>query len=119
MPVYEEKLPPTKSSPHSGIKWTPAESDYSPVCGVLTIQTKRCDCVYLVEEFPTAWRGRGFHLSKIEGEGSDKTQESYDVFASADGPAADSCDCAGSTYRPGEPCKHRAAVRALLENSWL
>jgi hypothetical protein len=112
MPLYHEILPATKSSPHNAIRWSPAEADYSPVCGVLTIQTRRDSGEYLITEFPVAWRGRGFTVARI-GAGP----ESYDVFMSQQGPDADSCDCAGATY--AGKCKHMAGLRALLANQWI
>ena len=117
MACYEEVLPATKSSKHSGIRWTPAEADYEPVAGTLVIDTDRSRVEYVVHEFPTGWLGRGFQLLKLT-EGTDKAEESYSVFCSQrGGPEADSCECKGFAYHG--TCKHVAALRALLANDWI
>lgn len=116
MPVYTEKLPERKASKHSAIQWEPCPDDFSPRCGRLLIDTDRSRAVYILTEFPTGWRGRGFHLVKVEG-GTDQESETYNVFCSADHPSADSCDCKGMTYK--RTCKHADACRALIENGWL
>lgn len=96
-----------------GLTWEPAGGDYGPLAGVLTLDARRSRGVYAVAEFPTGWDGRGFTLKKADG------SESYSVFCSKHGPEADSCECASATYRPGAPCKHLAAVRAMISNGWL
>jgi hypothetical protein len=58
--------------------------------------------------------GRGFRLDKCaEGTGSDKDEGGYDVHL--DGERDGSCTCKGFTYhRQQKPCKHLAAVQALV-----
>ena len=111
MPVYVDTLPATRTVPHAAVRWSPAENDYSPVCGLLTIENAKETAEFLVTEFPTGWRGRGFHVAKVG------TDRAHDVFCSADGPAADSCDCEGCTYTGH--CRHLAAIRTLVGNGWL
>ena len=86
------------------------------LAGVLRIDTNRATAKYAVAEFPTPWPGRAFHLAKVT-DGTDPAGESYAVFCSHHGPAGDSCDCKGFTYKG--TCKHRDACRALLANGWL
>lgn len=112
MPTFIEALPATKSSKHSGIRWTPAETTAG---GIITILTDRSATEYAVVPFP-AYGGRGFHLAKIT-PGTDAEAESYDVFCEAMDPAFDTCECKGFLHRG--TCKHRDACRALIENRWL
>ena len=111
MPVYVDTLPATRTVPHAAVRWSPAENDYSPVCGLLVIENAKETAEFVVTEFPTGWRGRGFTLARVGG------TTNYDVFCSADGPACDSCDCPAGTYRGA--CRHVVAVRTLIGNNWL
>jgi hypothetical protein len=116
MPTFTEILPERKSSKHSALNWTPAGDDFGPLAGVLTVHTDRATVKYAVAEFPTPWPGRAFHLAKVTA-GTDPESESYSVFCSHHGPAGDSCDCRGFTFKA--TCKHRDAARALLANGWI
>lgn len=118
--TFTELLPPTKSNPKgAAFDWTPSESNGTasglPPAGVLTIKQKRIYTSYVVCEFPTDWQGRGFHLSKLT-EGSDKTEEAYDVFFAKDGPHR-YCSCKGFSYTGG--CKHVLSLASLLESKQL
>jgi hypothetical protein len=59
--------------------------------------------------------GRGFRLDKCcEGSGSDREESGYDVRV--DGGSDGSCTCKGFTFhRHQKPCKHIAAVQALVK----
>src|SRR4051812_30625061 len=115
MPEYTELLPASKSSKHSGIRWTPAEGDYNPVAGTLVIDTDRARVEYLVTEFVPGWDGRAFVLEKI-GAGTDKEAENYACFVARNGQDR-SCECKGFLRTGG--CKHLASLAALLANGWL
>lgn len=114
-----EVLPATASSKNNAVRWTPnADDAFSPVAGVLAIDTKRASVSYTVSEFPADMPGRAFLLRKAVTTGDELT-DSYTVFCSARGPHADSCDCPGHSYGRGRACKHTSAVRALIANAWL
>jgi hypothetical protein len=69
---------------------------------------------YTLKEIPCEIGGRGFRLDKtLEASGSDREESSYDVRV--DGQADGSCTCKGWTYhKQQKPCKHIAAVQALV-----
>jgi hypothetical protein len=116
MSTYSEILPPSKSSPHAGLDWTPGDH---PGCGELHIKTARCHCRYRVTETATDPRyadGRAWRLEKLSA-GSDCEASDYFVFVSRRHPSADSCECRG--FLRWGSCKHIASIRALLENGWL
>jgi hypothetical protein len=70
---------------------------------------------YDLREIPCDIGGRGFRLDKtLEASGSDRDESSYDVRV--DGSSDGSCTCKGFTYHKHQkPCKHLAAVRALVQ----
>ncbi|WP_439625956.1 SWIM zinc finger family protein [Gemmata sp.] len=111
--TFTELLPPTKSAPRSGLRWTPT----GPGCGLLVIERPRAVATYAVAEFQTPWEGRAFHLVCLGGQ-SDAGAESYDVFAARNGQDH-RCDCKGFSYGRGKPCKHVLAALALLANEWV
>lgn len=117
MTTYTEVLPATKSAPHSAIRWTP--SGTIPASGLLTIQSNRTDCTYLVCEMESSYPVRNFLFAKVEGApGSDQGESSYTVSVGVAGsPVA--CECRGFVYGRGKPCKHIAAAVAILDNGWL
>ncbi|VTT97603.1 hypothetical protein : : SWIM [Gemmataceae bacterium] len=112
-PTFVEVLPPTKSAPRSGVRWTPS----GPGAGVLVIEKPRVVATYAVTEFGTPWDGRAFRLVCLGGQ-SDADATTYDVFAARNGQDH-RCDCKGFSYGRGRPCKHVAAALALLENGWI
>lgn len=113
--TYTYTTPPTKTQPRGGLlDWTPTDSDTGPAAGVLTLQSKRDTCTYVVCEFPTGWAGRGFHLRKLDG-GTDTTQEAYSVFVGSNGNRT--CECAGFVY--GGRCKHLDAILTLIQQGQL
>lgn len=111
---YTEIIPATKTSANNGIRWTPSER---PNEGEIIIDMGRTRAVYHLTEMQTAWEGRAFRLDIVRG-GTDPESESYNVFAAAN-PQDRQCDCKGFSYGRGRPCKHIAAVEALLENQWI
>lgn len=108
---------PERNGKRAALTWYPLSGDDMPQAGFAVITTDRDRTAYSVTEFTCGWPGRGFYLSKIGGEGTDKTQEGYSVFCSKHGPEADSCECAGFTRWCH--CKHVDTVRALLSNDWI
>lgn len=111
-PTFSEVLPATKSSRHSGIRWTPGEH---PGTGTLTIDTDRARVVYVCHEFPSPM-GRAFRLTKrCDSPGTDRMADAYDVLVA--NPQDRLCCCKGFS-RFGH-CKHTDAVLALLENGWV
>ena len=115
MATYTEVLPERKASKRSAINWRPVTGD-GFAAGVLTVHTDRASVAYAVSEFSTGWPGRGITFKKLT-EGTYATAESYSVFCATAGPAADTCDCKGFTYKA--TCKHLDSARALLANGWL
>jgi hypothetical protein len=69
---------------------------------------------YDLREIECQIGGRAFRLDKtLEGTGSDREESSYDVRV--DGERDGSCTCKGFTYHKHQkPCKHLAAVQALV-----
>jgi hypothetical protein len=69
---------------------------------------------YDLREIECQIGGRGFRLDKtLEASGSDREESSYDVRV--DGQADGSCTCKGFTFhKHNKPCKHLAAVQALV-----
>ncbi len=117
MTTFTEILPERKASKRSAIDWRPnPDGAFDRVAGVLTVHTDRASAAYVVAEFPTDWPGRGLLLRKLTA-GTDPTAESYSVFCSARGPAADQCECRGFAF--AGHCKHADAVRALVANGWV
>jgi hypothetical protein len=116
MAVYTDRLPERKASKRSAITWEPFDADAGPAAGQLLIDTDRSRTAYLVSEFPTGWPGRGFHFKKLTA-GTDPESESYSVFCSARGPAGDTCECKGFTFKGH--CKHADAIRAMVGNGWI
>ena len=125
MPVYTEVLPATKSSPHSAIRWTPADPDATPApgdlpaAGTLFIDTRRATTAYKVVEVPCggAFDGRAFRLDKPENEpGTDPEESFYHTFIGRN-RVNRLCECKGFG-RTGH-CKHCDAVEALLLNGWV
>ena len=110
-----EVLPATKSSSHNSLTWTP--NDEIPGEGVLVVDTVRSRTLYAVREFKTLWAGRAFKLDVIRG-GTDPESERYDVLVARDG-RGHLCDCKGFSYGRGKPCKHIAALAAVIENRWV
>jgi hypothetical protein len=88
-----------------------------PIHGVRTLViTQDGDRVfYTLKEIPCDIGGRGFRLDKtLEASGSDREESSYDVRV--DGERDGSCTCKGFTYHKHQkPCKHIAAVQALVQ----
>jgi len=114
-PTFIELLPPTKTAPKSGIRWTPGASGK----GLLSIEAPRKCACYAVCEFPTTWAGRAFHFECFGGQSDrDSLTEGYDVFF-ARNPRETRCDCKGFAFGKGKPCKHIEAVRAIIENGWM
>jgi hypothetical protein len=74
---------------------------------------------YTLREVPCEIGGRGFRLDKtLEGSGSDRTENGYDVRVNGDQDG--SCTCKGFTYhRRQKPCKHLDAVRFLISRGAL
>lgn len=97
MSTYTEVLPPSKTSPHRAMKYTPA----CVGVGVLELTDKRSHTRYAVAVQPFG----GVRMTKPDG-------ETYVVTAGT-------CDCAGFTYGRGRLCKHIEAVHAMLANRWL
>ncbi|MBA4191972.1 MAG: hypothetical protein C0467_28670 [Planctomycetaceae bacterium] len=113
-PTFAELLPPTKSAPHAGIRWTLTAAGK----GLLSIEAPRKCAVYVVVEFQTAWAGRAFHFECLGGQSDkDSLKGGYDVFIGR--PHETRCDCKGWAYGRGKPCRHIAAVRAIIENGWM
>jgi len=81
--TFEEILPPTTSSPHASIRWTPAAAGR----GCLIVNTRRDSATYGVAEFP-AHGGRGFRLTKIAGGNLryefDRVRDLCDTFRTED-----------------------------------
>ncbi|WP_439627610.1 SWIM zinc finger family protein [Gemmata sp.] len=115
MQVYTELLPPTKSAPRSGIRWTPV----GPGTGLLIIEKPRVMATYAVREFQTPWPGRAFRFDCRGGQtDAEGAADGYDVFVPHRGTEW-RCDCKGFSYGKGRPCKHVEAVRAILANGWM
>lgn len=114
-PVFTELLPPTKSSRHNGILYTPDPGHAAR--GTLVVHTARASVTYLVTEFPTPWDGRAFHLAKVT-PGTDPESDAEDVFVGRNG-ADRQCSCKGFAYGKGRSCKHLHAAMALIENGWV
>lgn len=112
--TFTEVLPAQKSSQQNAINWTPGKN---PGTGLLTVHTARVSVDYLVIEFPTHWGGRAFRMAKTS-EGTDWEETGYDVFCARNGQD-NQCSCKGFSYGRGRPCKHIAAVSALLDNEAL
>lgn len=98
MPTFTEILPASKTSPNRAMRYTPCCAG----CGVVELTDKRSHVRYALAVQPFG----GVRFTKAGG------AETYVATASA-------CDCAGFTYGQGTPCKHVAAVRALVANDWL
>ena len=82
----------------------------SPIAGLLTITAGNGEAAYVVTEFPARYPGgREFHLAKTNG------GEGYSVSCHPAGEQADTCECLGSSYSRGGPCRHRAAIRKLID----
>lgn len=96
MTTYTDVLPPTKSSPHRAIRYTPACRGL----GTLEVQDKRASTRYAVAVQPFG----GVRLTKGYG-------ETYVVT-----PAA--CECAAFVLK-GLRCKHIDSVESLYANGWL
>lgn len=96
-------------TPVRTLRWTPNGDDFSPTTGALEVSVKGVVTCYVVTEYACAWPGRSFHLTKLGGDGS-----GYDVFVCRHGSEGDSCTCYANSYRRGV-CKHRAAVRKLID----
>jgi hypothetical protein len=94
--TYTDVLPPTKSSPHRAIRYTPACGGV----GTLEVQDKRSSTRYVVQCLPFG----GVRLTKADG-------ETYVVT-----PAA--CECAAFVLR-GLRCRHIDSVESLYANGWL
>jgi len=112
--TFIELLPPTKSTPRSGIRWTPSAD--ATGSGLLVIEAPRVSVTYLVAEFATRWDGRAWHFAKVT-EGTDKASDAEDVFIGRNRQDFQ-CSCKGFAYGHGKPCKHIHAALALLENRW-
>lgn len=91
------------------LTFTPNTDDASPITGLLTLNCGKVPVAYVVQEFPTGHPGRGFQLTKVGGDSC-----GYACFLSLHGAAGDSCECPDSLYRH-RACKHRLALRKLLE----
>lgn len=124
MQVYIDRLPDTKSEKGRGFTFYKFDTDHSDgfthTVGTLTIESPGHRIEYLVDEFPTGWDGRGFHLAKLCGAIGDTSPHdtAYDVFVCRNGQDC-RCDCKGFTYGRGKPCKHIAAVKSCIEQGWL
>lgn len=116
MPTYTEALPPTLSSRHGGIKWTPAAEPQASTAGLLVIADEHQAAAYQLTEFRCDFRGRAFRLAKVAG-GTDAEAAGYDVYLADDG-RSHSCECRG-WLRWRRDCKHVAACLALAANGWL
>lgn len=104
---------PVRSAGPAAITWRPSPG--GPGLGLLRIDQKRASVVYLVQEFPTPWDGRGFAFSK-GGDGTDPEAEGYEVFCGSNGQDH-RCDCKGHEYHGH--CKHVDAAYALIANNWI
>jgi hypothetical protein len=112
-----EILPATKSSPHTAIRFT--ASGTTPRAGVLTIQSKRAECTYLVVEMQCNPPVRNFLFCKSdETRGTDKGESTYTVSVGVAGSPT-GCTCKGFSYGRGKNCKHIEAAVAILDNGWL
>jgi hypothetical protein len=115
MQVYTEILPETKSSKHTGIRWTP--SGTTPAAGLLVIQSKRTHCEYLVVETPGRYPVRSFLFAKSDATpGSDGAESSYTVSV---GVAGSPCSCTCRGFLRHGHCKHVEAAVAILDNGWM
>lgn len=113
--TFTELLPATKTAPHTAIRWTP--SGTTPNAGLLSIQSKRTDCEYLVVEGEARYPVRVFSFFKVEGKaGSDAGESGYTVAVGVAGSPC-SCTCKGFTY--GRRCKHVEAAVAVIDNGWM
>ena len=97
----------TKPAATRTLRWTPNHDDYSPTCGALEITQGKNTTVYTVAEFPTGLTGRGFHVTKLGGEG-------YACVISCRSPQYDSCECPAWTLGR-KRCRHVSAIRKLIE----
>lgn len=132
-PSYVEVLPPTASSRHRAVEWTPAEPGPCGARGDLAITTGRGRVVYHLYEFPVGsdFAGRAFQLVKADGTGH------YAVLCAADG-RSHRCDCLGKESQASERqlarairasdaaaaydtagCKHIDGCLALIANGWV
>lgn len=96
--TFTEVLPPSKSSPHRALK-------YTPVCGglgTLQLDDARSSTRYAVAVQPYG----GVRLTKAGG------VESYVVTAG-------SCECMGFVFGRGKLCRHIESLHALMSNGWL
>jgi hypothetical protein len=87
--------------------FTPEVDDFGHGVGTLRINDRGAVTRFTVLEFPSRFHGRDFMLAKFDG------NEMYSVFCSANGAAADSCDCAAAKFRKAT-CRHRLAIRKLV-----
>ena len=110
--TYTDLLP-KHEGPQMVLRWVPG---LIPGCGVAAIEGKRDATTYAVVELPTDWAGRGFRLEKVAGGGTDRAEEAYAVFCSAD-PRQHRCECRG--FARWKHCKHVDAVATLVGNGWL
>lgn len=115
MPVYTDLLPPTKSAPKAGYRWSPT----GPGRGLLIIESPGRMATYAAGEFPCQWDGRAFHLSCVGGQTDPEgAADGYNVFV-ARGGHGHRCDCRGFSYGRGKPCKHILACVSIWDNGWL
>jgi hypothetical protein len=68
---------------------------------------------YVLSELQSQIGGVGFQLGRATPDGC---SESYEVLIHGH---ETSCSCPGNIYRPNQPCKHIAALMALLERGRL
>ncbi len=123
MTLFTDKLPPTKTEPHSGFTlflFTPDPcADFDHMVGTLLIESPKRRTEFGVSEF-TVPHGRGFLLEKLCGAIGDESpmENRYAVTCDRDGRRA-SCECKGWRFGKGRDCRHIAAVRGCIENQWL
>lgn len=120
MTLYMDRLPDTKSEKGRGFQFRRFEYPTDSLVGVLRIESPGKRVEFAVDEFPTGWDGRGFHLAKLDGAigKHDEECQSYDVFVGRNGQDC-RCDCRGFVFGKGKKCRHLEAVMSCIGQGWL